>query len=357
MQVAGHTSYYNNVAIWLRFLSPFEITEYLFPNLSNGYKVQPTLKELQFFYLPVGKTIFGLIAVNLLNYGFWNYWVWQGLKRRFRNPNINILSKQHSYFLVTGFQIILWGFTLQNYAAKDCFNNGKTLWKTFCSYDVNKQIGENFPLIVFFNLILLFGLMVILSPQRQAIQDWARYRYQHLQSLWQDILWTEKSPAQVAIAIHLLIVTLPLLTWIIIAPILNVDGSTGINWWINNIGRTKMILGLGLFIALMMIYGTIVQAMLLMKTNKRYLWAVGTISALIFLPPTILGLLRVSPTTYPAIWLFSTFPWASLEYAEIPALFAALIVDSLVLAVLNFQIVKQIQLAGESATKALMSRS
>jgi hypothetical protein len=357
MQVAGHTSYYNNVAIWLRLLSPFEITEYLFPNLTNGYKVQPTLKELQFFYLPVGKTIFGLIAVNLLNYGFWNYWVWQGLKRRFRNSSTAIFSKKNSYFLVTGFQIMLWGFTLQNYAAKNCFNDGKTLWKTHCSYDLNKQIGDNFPLIVFFNLILLFGLMVILSPQRQGIQDWARYRYQHLQSLWQDMIWTEKSPAQVAIAINLLIVTIPVLTWIVIAPILNVDGLTGINWWINNIGRTKMILGLGLFLALMMIYSTIVQKMLLMKTNKRYLWAVGAISALIFLPPTMLGLLRVSPMEYPYAWAFSTFPWSVLEYGGIPTLFSALIVDGLVLAVLNFQVAKQIKLAGESATKALMSRS
>lgn len=220
MQFAFEANYYNNAAVWLRFLSPFDMTKYLFPHVFKTYRSKSTLDELLFFYLPVGKTLLGLVIVNLLNYGFWNYWVWQGLKRRFRNPNATMLNKKHSYLFVAGFQIIMWGFTLQNYSKRYCYKG-----KDFCpgnfQFDVNQQIAANFPVIIFFNVLLLFGLIAILSPHRQAIQDWARYRYERFNSFWQDIIWAEKSPAQVAVLINILLVTIPLLTWIIIAPILN----------------------------------------------------------------------------------------------------------------------------------------
>ena len=103
----------------------------------------------------------------------------------------------------------------------------------------------------------LLSLIAILSPQRQAIQDWARYRYERSRSLWQDLIWSEKSPAQIAIAINLLIATIPLLCWIILIPILNFDGSSRANFVINDLGRIKATLSLGLFVTLMMIYSTI----------------------------------------------------------------------------------------------------
>ncbi len=93
-----------------------------------------------------------------------------------------------------------------------------------------------------------------------------------------------------------------------------------------------------------------------MKTTKRYFRAIGTIGAAIFLPPLILGMLHVEPSKYPIVWLFSTFPWASLEYASTPTIFLALLGELSVLVLLNFHLRKQIRLAGESATKALMSQ-
>jgi hypothetical protein len=96
--------------------------------------------------------------------------------------------------------------------------------------------------------------------------------------------------------------------------------------------------------------------MLLMKTAKRSFWAIGTIGAAIFLPPLILGMLHIDSSKYAIVWLFSTFPWASLEYASTPTIFMALLGEFSVLVLLNFHLRKQVRLAGESATKALMSQ-
>ncbi|MDJ0619396.1 MAG: ABC transporter permease subunit [Calothrix sp. MO_192.B10] len=354
MQLASDVNHYNNAAVWLRLLSPFDMTKYLFKNLFSSYKGQSNLGTLTFFYLPIGKTLFGLAATHLLNYGFWNYWVWQGIKRRFHNPNATLLSKKNSYLFVAGCQIILWGFTLQPHVDKYCDTPYKCQYKSY--YELNTQVSNNFPLIILFNVLLLFVLLAIISPHRQAIQDWARYRYERFNSLLQDVIWAEKSPAHIAMLINLLLVTIPMFTWIIIAPALNFNGVSPTNWWIENTGRLRAILSLMFLINLMMIYSTIAQRMLMMKSNKRSLWAVSTIGALMLLPPIVLGLLRIYPEKYPTVWLFSTFPWAGLEDLVLVSVFSALIFEFGVLVLLNFNLHHQIKLAGESASKALMSK-
>ncbi|NJM74219.1 MAG: ABC transporter permease, partial [Scytonema sp. RU_4_4] len=167
-----------------------------------------------------------------------------------------------------------------------------------CFHDVNDQIQQNVIWLVLFNVVLLFGLIAILSPHRQTIQDWARYRHHNLfshqtshqtshRNVWRnswllDLILGEKSPSLVAIAIHLVMVTTPLVVWILLAPVLNVQHTSNLNWLINHVGRFNAILGVALFMTLMMIYATIAQRMLLMKTTKRSFWAIGTIGTLIF---------------------------------------------------------------------------
>jgi hypothetical protein len=110
-----------------------------------------------------------------------------------------------------------------------------------------------------------------------------------------------------------------------------------------------------LFITLMMIYATLAQRMLLMKTVKRSFWATGTVAAAIFLPPMLLGMLGVQASETPILWLFSSFPWTGLEYATTTTVFMALLGELSVLVLLNLQLIRQVKLAGESATKALLA--
>jgi hypothetical protein len=362
MQIALSGSSLNHSTAWFRLLSPFDMTRYLFPNLFFRRYNSELIEKVQFFYIPIGTNLVGLIGLHLLNYGLWTYWIWEALKRCFRNPNATILSKGQSYFLVACSQVVLWGFTIQ-YIENYCPSTPP--YKLGCSiHDLNYQIQQNFIWLVLFNLVLLFGLIAILSPHRQTVQDWARYRHHNLsghQSVWKnslllDLILGEKSPPLVAMVIHLVMVTTPFVIWILLAPILNVHHSRNLNWLINDVGRLNAILGVALFITLMMIYATIAQKMLLMKTAKRSFWAIGSIGAAIFLPPLILGMLHIDSSKYAIVWLFSTFPWASLEYASTPTIFMALLGEFSVLVLLNFHLRKQVRLAGESATKALMSQ-
>lgn len=353
MMASSSGGNFNNSAVWFRLFSPFDITNYLFPNLFHLYNGSP-LKQLQFFYFPMGTNFTSIVGFHVLNYGLCTFGIWQALKRCFRNPNTAVISKLQSYLVVAGLQVMMWGFTLQhvkNYCPPPLVKQPST-----CLYDVNSQIGDNFILLAFCNSVLLLGLIAILSPHRQAVQDWARYKHQGVwnKSLLKDLIFGEKSIALVAMAINLAIAIIPLIVWIAVAPILNVHQNRNLLGLGNNVHRIHIVFALALFITLMMIYATIAQLMLMMKTSKRSLWAIGTVAAVMFLPPMILQFLTIYPSKNATLWLFSSFPWAGVEYASTTTIFLALLTEFSVLALLNFQLTKRVKLAGESATKALL---
>ncbi|WP_414546199.1 hypothetical protein [Nostoc sp. CCY0012] len=173
-------------------------------------------------------------------------------------------------------------------------------------------------------------------------------------SWWHDFIWGEKSPSLVAIMINLLIVTTPLVIWILLAPVLNIHHNDSIDW-VNSFGRIKAILAVVFFISLMMIYATLAQIILLMKNPKPSFWAIGIVGAAMFFPPIILGTLGITHDENSLIWLFSTFPWAGMKNSAISSIFMALLAEFSILALLNIRLIKQVKLAGESATKALLT--
>jgi hypothetical protein len=354
LQAAIYSPGFNHAAAWLRMLSPFDMMAYLFPKLYNiTYKNPELLPSLQFFYLPIGKSHLSILAAHLVNFSFWNYWVWEGLKRRFRNPNASLISKGQSYLLVTSLQIIFWGFTLQ-YVMNSWKSNSYSSNAT-SSYDVNYQISTNLFFIGLFNLVLLIGLVAILSPQRQKIQDWSRYRHQDSanKSLLQDLIWNEKSPSPLAMLLNLVIISAPIIIWIVIAPALG-NNHIGHLDWVNTIGRMKTILGIVMSITFMMICVTIAQRMLLIKSAKRVFWAIGIVAGVVFLPLIFVAMLGYSYRDS-ALWLLTSIPWMGMEKASTPLVFITLLAELSILAMLNYQLLRQVKLAGESATKALLT--
>ncbi|MEH2281640.1 MAG: ABC transporter permease subunit [Nostoc sp.] len=330
----------NNSTAWFRLFNPWDTTNYLFPNLFHLSNSSP-LKNWQFFYLPLGTSVVSVVGFHLLNFGLCSYGILQVFKRNFRNPQGSIISKKQSYLLVAFCQLMMWGFTIQT-----DLNNER--W--------DERVGENLVLLAVYNLVLILSLIVVLSPHRQDVQDWARYRHQGVSSrknLWQDLIWAEKSPALVAIAVNLTIVTIPWLVWVSLTSVF--DANDGQTWLSHDIDRFKVLLAIALSISLMMIYATIAQFILLLKTPKRSLWAIGTLSGATFLPPMILELIGISSSNHPNVWLFSTFPWAAIQYSGVTTIFMALLAELSVLALLNFQLTKRVRLAGESATKALLA--
>ncbi|MDZ8085759.1 MAG: ABC transporter permease subunit [Nostoc sp. DedQUE12b] len=337
LMASSYNNGINNSTAWLRIFAPWDTVNYLFPNLLRVSNGSP-MKNLEFFYLPLGKNIVSVVSFHLLNLGLCSYAILQALKRCFRNPQASIISKGQSYLLVAFCQVMMWGFSLQFWQKNSSFYG---------------QFEPNLILLAIYNLGLIFSLIAILSPHRQDVQDWARYRHQGVssrKSVWQDLIWAEKSPALVAIAINLAIVIIPLLVWILITSVFDTD-----NWLNSNFGRFKVLLAVALSVSIIMIYATIAQLILLLKTPKRSFWAIGTIGVISFLPPIILGFLGISSWEYPTVWLFSTFPWAAIQDSEATTVLMAFLAQLSVLALLNFQLTKQVRLAGESATKALLA--
>ncbi|MEM7556670.1 MAG: ABC transporter permease [Cyanobacteria bacterium P01_A01_bin.84] len=343
-------SFYHHAAVWLQIFSPFDFTNYILPHLFfNRYNYNGSITDLQFVYLPVGRNFFTLIGIHLLNYGIWTYFFWQGLRRLFRNPNSNILSKNQSYLLVTCLQVLLWGFTFQYTKSRN--------------YNLNEHIGYNLFAIAFFNGVLIFGLIAILTNTRQTVQEWARYRHKdnsHHQGWWKksilrDLIYGEKSPAILSIGINLITITVPAIAWIIAIPVLGDTKSYSIKWLINDVGRTNSILYVGLSIFLVMICATLAQVMMMLKTKKRVFWAMGSVAAFVFLPPIVLGVLRINPQTTSFPWIISSFPWATMGEASTIMILIGMGFDILLLAVLNRHLFKQVQLAGESEAKTILN--
>jgi hypothetical protein len=321
-------------ADWVTLFSPLVVLDYLqletnFLNNTPSYDLQ----DLKWYYLPVSASVWSAIGFMLLNYGVWTYWIWQGLKRCFHNPTATLLSKQQSYWLTATFEAVILGFAL---------NPDVTSWRSY-----SKGLFENFQILLVFNLMLFLCLIVVLSPHRQAMQDWARYRHQmrstRKKGIMSDLIWGEKSPSVVAIGLNLAIASVMLLTWIV--------------FWPENEYQIPALSGLLLNCSVIFIYAVVAQLMLFMKAQKRVVWAAITVGSLVVLPPVILGLLSIAPTEseHALAWMFSAFPWAVVENATGMSVFLAIIGQSLITGLLTLQLTRQLQKAGESSTKALLS--
>jgi hypothetical protein len=327
------SSYHNGIAFF-RLFSPTDITHYLFPGLFN--RQTPALEDLEFFNLALGKNVLSVVAIHLLNYAIWTYWAWQGLKRCFRNPNATIFSKQQSYLMVASFQVIILGF----YVSQDYRR-----WNNFSDLSATLYV---------WNLFLIVPLFALISPHRQAIQDWVRFRYHKdanstnysRKSLLSDLVFGEKSPANLAIAINLLIAASAFLVLFF-------------NKSFDGLYRSEQILQLLslllVFISLITIYATISQIMLMLKNSKRTLWAMGTTTAVIILPIIVLAILKVQPPNF--LWLFTVGFWFAAEESPVSMLLSAFLCQVVILGLFNWFLIKQVKSAGESATKALFSQS
>jgi hypothetical protein len=292
--------------------------------------------ESQWFYLPVNKNIAIGHALSLLVCGTGIYWLWQGWQRRFPNPSATVLSKQQSYLVVICYQVIMLGFSFQVSAS---------------AYPSNRAY------LLLLNLLMFLALIAALTPDRQSLYDWARYRQQIVPSskkLWRrypllDLIWSEKSPAVVAIAINLFISVIIFIPWMLFQKI-----------------ETREFWRVICCLNLILIYATITQLFLFTKNRNREIWAAGTVASAILLPPLILDMLSIAPATAPILWLSSTFPilWLSSTFASFwyssyfigleNTILFAILGQCTVLMLLNLKLRSQLKLAGQSASKALL---
>lgn len=322
----------HNSMDWLHLFSPSVLLPYLINASSQGHVYRlgmPQLEAWQWFYLPVGASVWNIAIFSVLNYAVATYWFWQGLKRCFHNASATLLSKRNSYWLTACFEAAVLGFAMQ-----------LPEWKRD---NYAQGLFDNFGALLLLNLPLFLFLIAGLSPHRQVLQDWARYRREgtssRLKNLVQDLVWGEKSPSLVAVALNLLIASAMVVPWILL--------------WPESQYKTPALLTVLLSVNLLLIYACVAQVMLFMKTPKRTLWAATTVAGLIFLPPMVFSLLSIAPEKLPGVWLFSAFSWMAVKDATTTTVFMALLGQWLMLTLSGMQLTRQLRQAGESASKAL----
>ncbi|WP_009631092.1 hypothetical protein [Synechocystis sp. PCC 7509] len=286
------------------------------------------IEKLQWFNLPVGMGIVGVVSILILNYSLWTYWSWQALQRRFASPTKTIFSKRQSYLLVACFEIVVLGFAVHGEPS---------------------GLIHHFYILLACNFLVFFGLIIALTPQRQALIDWARYRKQKPSirkgllnlSLLRDLVWGEKSPAIVAIALNAAITTIILVPWIILG--------------MDNRDKLSALMTLVLSLSLIMVCAAISQLVALTQTKQQELWIIGVLLTVIIFAPLVIGLLSINSVQTPTLLLFTIFAFAAVEKAGAFSIFLTLLGQLSLLTLCSVQISRQLKKAGASNSIGLFA--
>ena len=206
-------------------------------------------------------------------------------------------------------------------------------------------------MIVLQMFIIAFAcfLMVALSPHRQTLYDWARYRHQNSEnsrSILRDLILGEKSPSPLAIAFNVGIMFVYLLPTALIAPL---DNSLAV------------LLALFITLNILIIYAVIGQRILLFKLPKPALIATGVIAVLMIVPPMMFGILQFYPHEAITPWLFTIFNLAAfnnhLNMLTMMSVIFPLLSQWGLIALGSYEMSKCLQKAGESETKLFLNSS
>jgi hypothetical protein len=327
--------FYNNMFVyknpfdWLSLFNPGRVFAYLIeasyisPRTAD-YSDITEFKNLLFYGQALWTKPITGIGFILFNYGLWSYFIWQGLKRRFHNPQSTLLSKKTSYWLTGCFVAVAVGFALQT--------------------TLTSRLEENLIIVQCFLSIYFLGLIAALSPHRQTLHDWARYRHQMKREgnlLWKELVFGDKSPSSVAIALNLSLAMVYMLPSLFL---FDWEHKTATMFW-----------ALLLTTNIILLYAVIAQLMLMIKHQKRAVWSAGVILALIILPPLGLGLLDLTPQSLPIPWLFTFIPYVSIENAATSTILLSILGQWLAIALASLQMTRSLRQAGASETKVLLS--
>jgi hypothetical protein len=278
----------------------------------------------EWFGLPLWNKPEISLTLILISLGIGTYWIWRALHRRFNSPNDGLLSKRQSYWMTASFQMFIIGFFLLN---QDTYGESSSA----------PLIGAN--------ILWLLALTLAISPHRQALLDWSRYRRDAAKnkkhSLIKDLLWHEKSPALLAMTINLLIAAIGLSLWI--------------SFWPNCEEKVHAFVGVFFSMSIFFMYSVIIQILLFIKTRSPLIWAMGTVGAMMVFPILALNILSLWPGVLPGLWLFSALPMLAVSHASTMTLGLGLLGHVGSLGWLIFQLTKQLQKAGESNSKALFA--
>ena len=324
----GHLDLDNPLG-WLFLFDPSLVLTYLIdathiPDSKIDFLSLENLQQLLFYGQAWWTKASVGIGLMIFNFSLWTYWSWSLLKRRFHNPASTLLTKVQSYWLTGWFVAIALGFTLQS-----------------------NSPDANFGYFIFLQVCLVaWGLCLTaaLSPHRQKLRDWARYRHQTTgnKAIWQEFIFGENSPSTVAIAINLAIA----IAYIVPSILIHLDRDRHYVLWGFIISGVNIIL-----------CAIAAQIVLMLKTRKRAAWSMITVASMIILPPVCLGMADIYWQDMPLAWLFSFVPTIAVEYVSTTTIAFTLLGQCLAISLIGLQMSRKLKQAGASETKLLLART
>lgn len=318
------------VAVWFSYSIIFQIWQINRYSISN-HSYFPLGR---WFHIGIGHNLGLFVGFAVVTLGIATFWNWLAINRRFRNPNQVVLSKRQSYWMTLSFEIFILGFAFRDYSDE--------------SY---RQAFIDLMGLMVANLFWYILIIAALTPHRQTLLDWARYRKdgatKHQRAYWrrtlvQDLIWGDKSPATLAIALNLLIPIILFTPWILT--------------WQDESPRVAGFFSLVVSSLYLLICAMLAQAILFSTSKRQPIVATLALAAVIGLPPVAMTIIGAYPKAETALlWLFSAFPFAAMEYASWTAIGISLITYLSVFTLLITRQTRQLQKAGESELKALIA--
>jgi hypothetical protein len=250
--------------------------------------------DLQWFMISIAKNpwtanLFAIISVLIVSQA-----IWSALERKFNIANRQILSKRQAYICIVFFQLFILGFFVQNSSS-------------FSLSGLNKNFEYKMMGLFLLNAlsyIAFLTLIFTLTPQRQALLDWLRYRHlansgnKNKRSLWQDLVWHENSPSVVAIGICSLISAIILLPWAVW------DNQLQLNANLNTNILKVFISQILSFVILAIVYQSLV---FWAKNKQQQIIAIVILLTLVIVPPLFLYFTSLPKT----LWIIAGYPAAS----------------------------------------------
>jgi hypothetical protein len=288
------------------------------------------------FGLPISSSAVWFYAFGTASCFVASYWVWEALERRYLNPTATVIGKSQSYLANLCLQIWIAGFVLSLLPRQE-FSRESTF--------------AGFAVMDFISLALLIPMLL---PNKQALQDWSRYRRERVtqkhrqfwkRELAQDLIFNDKSPALLAIAIN---IGIAMALWVPVSAFVFDSLSHGF----------RFLAGVCLAASLILIYATIAHLGLFLNVKKRNLWIAAILGGVTILP--LVGAYVLSPSHAPTgfaaiLLLFSPFaPMGILQLAG-GSILATFAVQLAILAGLTRQLQRKLQISGQSQSKELLA--
>lgn len=294
-----------------------------------GRSVPPLAAE--WWYLPIANNIWFAHLFNVGNLLVFTLAIWRILQRRFHNPNATIASKGQSYVITAYLEILMLGFCVQSWVNQNNSNE----------YELQLIM---LLLLYIANSFIFLSAIAALTPPRQALLDWVRFgalsTTEDHPSGWfyilRDLIWSDKSPAPLAILLNLLFTHLPILIWV--------------NSWQNSSAKGKALIAIASFVLTTLLISLINQLIMFLKTRSPSAWSTGAVLGLIFLPSLIMLSLSISPDRYGGVWLFFGYPWAILTNIKQIDLITGFSAQILVIIALALLFVHRLKRANNSRT-------